>query len=656
MIMIRNLALALGMAVVLCGAATAGAKRAPNIVFILADDLGWADTGPYGSRFHETPNLDRLAKRAVRFTNFYSASPLCSPTRSSILTGLYPARTGITAPVCHLPQVQLEKRLAAPSPNSRVLNADSLTRLKGDYVTLPEVLKRSGYATAHFGKWHLGHGTGYEPRDQGFDSDIPHTPSASGPSGGYLAPWKFVREPQYRGMPGEHIDEWMADRASGFIADHRDRPFYLNFWLYSVHSPWNARQDLIDRYQKTADPNAGQRNPLYAAMVRSMDDAVGRLLDALDAARVTDNTIIVFTSDNGGWAYPPRATDPKGYAGIPATSNAPLRSGKASNYEGGTRVPCMIAWPGHTRPRVSEALFSSVDFFPTLLAMAGVPAASVPKGDGVDQGPAILGEKACRDTVFEHFPHGSETQQVEIPGFWPASWVRRGDWKLIRFYAGNEDRTDRLELYDLKIDVGETRNRAAEQPERVRELSRLLDSFLRDTEAVVPKANTAARAVAMVRGWHPSRDAVLAVRDGALVVTSNGGDPYIATAEVPAGAGPFVVEFRMRSNSSGPCQVFWRTAADAPFHRDRSQVFAPTHDGEWHDCLVKLPVDAALTGLRIDPGTAPGEIRIEWIRLKDRDGKLLKEWRFGGAAARSAAGALDLTSSPVIQTRNFIGL
>jgi len=175
---------------VLLGSVAPAAEQArkPNVVFILADDLGWADLTPYGSTFHDTPNLKRLADRSVRFTNYYAASPLCSPTRSSILTGLYPARTGITSPACHLPAIQLEKRLVAGSPKSRVLQADSLTRLMGEYVTLAEVFKDAGYATAHFGKWHLGHGAGYEPKDQGFDADIPHTPKAPGPGGGYFAP------------------------------------------------------------------------------------------------------------------------------------------------------------------------------------------------------------------------------------------------------------------------------------------------------------------------------------------------------------------------------------------------------------------------------------------------------------------------------------
>ncbi len=604
--------------------------RQPNVVFILADDLGWADLEPYGSTFHDTPNLKRFAARSVLFTNYYAASPLCSPTRSSILTGLYPARTGITAPVCHLPAVQLEKRLVPGAPKDRVLLADSLTRLKGEYVTLAEVFKDAGYATAHFGKWHLGHGAGYEPKDQGFDLDVPHTPRAAGPGGGYFAPWKFITDPGFKGEPGEHIDVWMAGQASKFVAEHKDQPFYLNFWLYSVHNPWNGDPKLIDHFKKTADPKAAQRNPLYAAMVKRMDDAVGKLLDGLDAAGVTENTIVVFTSDNGGWAYPPRATDPQGFEDIPATSNAPLRSGKASNYEGGTRVPCLVAWPGKGKPgTTSDALFSSVDWFPTLLTMTGVKPKPMPKVDGVNQLPAILGQKSVRDTVYVHFPHGTEAQEKNIPGFWPATWVRKGNWKLIRFYARNDNNSDRLELYNLKDDVGETKNLASERPAVVAELSALIDSFVKDTQAVVPKANPGygkAPAIGGTAGWTASKDAKVALRDGVLVVTSTGGDPFIVTREIPAGTGPYTVEIRMKSDSHGGGQVFWATADDKGFHRGRSAAFEPKHDGDWHTYAVKLPVEKTLTGLRIDPATAAGTIQIESIRLKDRGGITIKTW------------------------------
>ncbi|MFM9090561.1 MAG: sulfatase [Verrucomicrobiota bacterium] len=486
---------ALFLAAVLAARASSAPER-PNVIFLLADDLGWADLGAYGSTFHRTPHLDRLAARGVRFTQAYAAAPLCSPTRASILTGQHPARIGITSPVCHLPQVQLEKRLAAGNPAQPVLLADSLTRLRPEYHTLAEALREAGYATAHFGKWHLGRNRPenpedrYEPRDQGFDTDFPHTPAAAGPGGGYFAPWKFVREEVATGRPGEHIDARMADEAARFIAAHRERPFYLNFWFYSVHSPWNAREDDIREFAARADPAARQRNPLYAAMVRGLDDAVGRLLDAVDAAGVAGRTIIVFTSDNGGWAYRPRASDPPGHTDVPATSNHPWRSGKASLYEGGTREPLLVVWPGQVRPgTTSDALFHSTDHYPTLLAMCGLAPRAGLVLDGFSQVPALRGEGAVRDRVFCHFPHGSPAQAAEIPGFLPGTYVRRGEWKLIRFHAANADGTDRLELYHLGEDPGETDNRAAARPELARELDALIDGFLRETAAVVPVRN-----------------------------------------------------------------------------------------------------------------------------------------------------------------------
>ena len=225
-------------------------------------------------------------------------------------------------------------------------------------------------------------------------------------------------------------------------------------------------------------------------MVRSLDDGIGRLLDAIDAAGVADRTIIVFTSDNGGWAYKPRATDPDGYTDQPATSNLPLRSGKASIYEGGTREPLIVVWPGHAKAGTSiDVLFQSVDYYPTLLAMCGLAPRAGLKLDGFDQTRAILGGASVRDRVFCHFPHGSPNQAIEIPGFLPSTYVRRGDWKLIRFYADNADGSDRLELYHLRDDVGESKNLAAEKPDLARDLNQLITEFLADTEAVVPIRN-----------------------------------------------------------------------------------------------------------------------------------------------------------------------
>jgi len=476
------------LAVALAPLASVAADR-PNVVLILADDLGVRDLGCFGSSFHETPNLDRLAARGVRLTNAYSASPLCSPTRSSIMTGQYPARIGITAPVCHVEPLNLEKRLQPGK--GRVLQANSLTRLAPDYHTLAEALREAGYATAHFGKWHLGHnlaaGDAYEPRDQGFDVDFPHTPRAAGPGGGYFAPWKFITDPAITDKAGRHIDARMADEAGAFIRAHKDRPFFVNFWLFSVHSPWNARPESIAHFERKSDPADPQRNPLYAAMVKGLDDAVGRLLVHLEESGEADDTIIVFWSDNGGFAYPPKQTDPAGYAQTPATSNLPYRSGKASLYDGGTREPGIVVWPGTVKPgTTADFLIQSTDLYPTILAACGARARPGQTIDGVDQTATLAGGPPARTQVFCHFPHGDAARDAVMDGFYTGSYVREGDLKLIRFYARADDGSDELELYDLAADPGERNDMAATAVDRRAALRARLDAWLAAVDAQLP--------------------------------------------------------------------------------------------------------------------------------------------------------------------------
>jgi len=469
----------------------------PNVIFILADDLGAHDLGCFGSTFLETPNIDRLATRGTRFTQAYAASPLCSPTRSSILVGQYPARTGITAPACHIKEIYLNKELVKGGPKTRVLTANSVSRLKPEYFTLAEALKEAGYATAHFGKWHLGHNLKtedhYEPMDQGFDTDFPHAPNMAGPGESYFSPWKFIKDPTITDEVGVNIEDRMSKEAAKYIAAHKNKPFFLNYWAFSVHNPWNARAEDIEHFKSKADPQNPQRNPLYAAMVTTLDDGVGRILKAVDDAGIADNTIIVFFSDNGGYAYPPKKTDPEGYADIPATSNLPLRSGKASLYEGGTRSPFILAWPGKAKAgATSDILFQSVDFYPTLLSFVGLKPQEGLKLDGHDQSKALIGGASPRDRVFCHFPHGNAARDAVMDGFYAGTYVRKGDWKLLRFYARNDDGSDDLELYDLKNDLGERHNLAKEKPALVEELNGLITDFLKDTEAVIPKLNPAA--------------------------------------------------------------------------------------------------------------------------------------------------------------------
>lgn len=614
------------------------AEPKPNIIFILCDDLGAHDVGCFGSTFHETPNIDRLASRGVKFTQAYAASPLCSPTRSSILAGQYPARIGITSPACHLPAVQLEKELmSGKQPTVKVLNANSLTRLKTEYFTLAEALHEAGYATAHFGKWHLGHNLPqnkddrYEPKDQGFDFDFPHTPSAPGPGGGYLAPWtKFIKDPAITGQPGEHIEDRMSAEAAKYIRAHKDQPFYVNYWAYSVHSPWNARKDYIEHFKPKADEKNPQHNPLYAAMVRSLDDGVGRLLAAVDEAGIAGRTIIVFFSDNGGWAFPPKATDPEGFTNMPATSNLPLRSGKASLYEGGTREPCIVVWPGKTKPgATNDALLHSVDFYPTLLSMCGLKPHAGLKLDGVDQTATFLGRGAARDRVFCHFPHGGTKQAEQIPGFLPGTWVRKGDWKLIRFFADNDDGSDRFELYNLKDDLGESKNLAAGKPELVRELNALITGFLRDTEAVVPIRNpdygkTAAAPADPLQGWKArSCDAV--VKGGVLVVTSKGLAPFLGFAAGQQ-TGPAVVKLRARSAVGGAGKIEWLPSGKADAVGGAKSVPFELPGGGWQEVSVDLPAKGPLGILRVYLPAQKQPVEIDWIELKAA-GKP-KRWNF----------------------------
>ena len=454
-------------------ATSAAAGRGPNIVFILADDLGWRDTSLYGSEFCETPNIERLAKRGMMFTQAYAAAPLCSATRSSLMTGFYPARTGITAASGHLPDETFE---ATPLPGARpfqkAVGAQSASRLKLDYYTLAEALKDAGYRTGHFGKWHLGREP-YDPLHQGFDVDIPHYWGPSPPA--YVAPWKLDH---LTGSAGEHIEDRMSSEAVRFIRDNKERPFFLNYWCFSVHGPWQAKPELVAKYRAKAKPGNAQRNPVYGAMVETLDNAVGALLRALDENGLADNTIVVFFSDNGG-------IDFVDVAGSPVTSNLPLRGSKATLYEGGTREPCIVRWPGKVKPgSKSDAVICSVDFYPTLLAMAGVePKRRVPF-DGKSFVPALEGKAFDRGPTFWHFPH-----YTPATGNTPCSAVRVGDWKLIRFWCEGQGQNDRLELYNLSEDMGESKNLASRMPEKVRELAAVMERFIVQTGAVRPKPN-----------------------------------------------------------------------------------------------------------------------------------------------------------------------
>ncbi len=469
----KRLAQALLLSLLLASVSMAvvGAKEhdKPNVLFILADDLGWSDTTLHGTtEYYKTPNLDRLAKRGMRFTRAYSASPLCSPTRSAILTGLSPARTGLTAPNCHLPQIVLRATPGADAAATKhAIPPTSITRLGTDYPTLAKSLKNAGYATGHFGKWHLGPEP-YSPLQQGFDIDVPHWPGP-GPAGSYIAPWKFKDFDHDPDEPDQHIEDRMASEAVAFIEKHQDEPFFLNYWMFSVHAPFDAKPSLIEKYRKSINRDDPQRCPTYAAMVESMDDAVGTLIDTLDRLKLADNTIIIFTSDNGGNMY-------NEVEGELPTSNAPLRGGKASMFEGGTRVPCVIVWPGKTAAdSSSDTLIQSEDYYPTLLDGLGLTPALNQQFDGTSILPAIDGTKLVRDAVFQYFPH-----DPPVPDWIPPSVsVHQDDWKLIRVFHAGQNGGHRYSLFDLGNDIGERNDLAKSNPEKVQRMDELITDFWR---------------------------------------------------------------------------------------------------------------------------------------------------------------------------------
>jgi len=592
----------------------------PNIVLILADDLGAMDTALGGSRFHRTPNLERLARRGMLFSNAYSASPLCSPTRASIMTGQNPARCGITAPVCHLPEEVLKASARTRAQaGSRQVVTTSVTRLSTEHLTLAEALQEAGYVTGHFGKWHLGREP-YSPLEHGFDVDIPHWPGP-GPAGSFVAPWRF---PSFKERtPQEHIEDRMGDEAVKFMEQHRDEAFFLNYWQFSVHAPFNAKADLIEAYRKKVDPNNPQQSPTYAAMVHSLDDNVGKVLDAIDRLGIAQKTIVIFYSDNGGNMY--NLVD-----GTTATSNVPLRGGKASMYEGGVRVPALFVWPGVVKGGThNQALIQSEDLYATILDMAGLPARPQQALDSLSIVPALRGKPGLRDAVYTFFPHHPGVPDV-VP---PSVALRQGDWKLIRVFHDSPDQTHRYELYDLKQDIGERRNLAADQPARVRQMDALIEAFLKRTGAVLPLPNPNYNAEVPARAgqWQAVGYLQLRATDAGLQIRSYGTDPMTIESSNPLSleAGQYSLDIRMRSlSATGPGRIQWKGAREA-FDTQRSLNFPVVDDGLWHEHHVKLQCSQPVTTLRIVPAATQGVVHIEWMRLRNDQGKLVQQWSWG---------------------------
>jgi arylsulfatase A-like enzyme len=604
----------------------------PNVLFILADDLGWADTTLYGhTRFHQTPNLERLAKRGMTFTRAYSASPLCSPTRSAIITGLSPARTGITTPNGHVPEVVLKATTGKKAPpDHKAIMPVPATRLDTEYRTLAEALKDAGYATGHFGKWHLG-SEPYSPFQQGFDVDLPHHPGP-GPAGSYVAPWKFKNFTER--TPGEHIEDRMAAEAVAWMETNRSRPFFLNYWMFSVHAPFDAKTANIEMHRGRVNPADPQRSPTYAAMMESLDDAIGTLLDALERLQMADRTIIIFTADNGGNMY-------SEIDGTVPTSNAPLRGGKATVYEGGTRVPGVVAWPGVTAAGSrSDVPIQSEDYYPTLLDGLGLRPAPNQQFDGISLLPALKGGTLDREALFQYFPH-----HPAVPDWLPpAVTVHRGDWKLIRIFHGGDNGAHRRLLFNLKDDLGERQNVAAKHPDLVAELDARIDRFLQDTHAVVPVPNPAfnpaqyhperegqstrktkaatkpaAAAVndaaeAALLGWK-ARSCTAVVKEGVLLVQRQGKEPFLGF-----GAGKLDVaaelKFRLRC-AGGAGKVAWLPSATTSPDEAPKPVEYLVKAGDWTEVSVRIPARPDQAGIvRLFVPVQDQPVELDWIELR----------------------------------------
>ena len=464
------------------------AKPKPNVVFILADDLGWSDTEIYGTtQYFKTPNILRLAQRGMRFTQAYTPSPICSPTRSSIMTGLHHARIGFTDAVGHHKPERLNVgHVQDAMTDQRAIQILSATRLETHYYSLAEAFNTAGYQTGHYGKWHLGMRP-YHALAHGFNEQVPQFPEGA-VTKGFLAPWPSLVKEGFTGEPGEHIEDRMAKEAVAFIrkSAKKGKPFFLNYWAYSVHSPWSAKPALTRHYEKSYREFDGQRNPVYAAMIHSLDDAVGTLMNELERLDIMDNTIIIFYSDNGGNTWPPVKTEPEGYDNVPGTSNYPLRQGKGWYYEGGVRVPLVIAWPDHIKANSrSDAFVSAEDFFPTFVDMLGLEPPKNYRFDGQSFSSVLNNKPADKEKIiYGYYPHYSFFNLIK-----PAIWVRKGDWKLIRFFHDAPGQKHRHELFNLKKDIGEAYDIAFRFPEEQARLSRLIDQFIEEKQVLLPQLN-----------------------------------------------------------------------------------------------------------------------------------------------------------------------
>lgn len=441
---------------------SASAAEKPNIIFIIADDLGYTDVAAYGSKYYETPNIDRLAREGMKFTSGYSCGPNCQPTRAALLSGQYGPRTGVYT-VGGIDRFDWKSRPMRP--------VDNAAQLPAEKVTFAQSLQKAGYKTGMFGKWHLGKGDAFHPGQRGFDEAI----EASGQH------YDFNTDPKTDYPKGTYLADFLTDKATDFIRRHKDEPFLLYLPHYGVHAPYQAKKELIEKFKKKQGVG-GHDDPVYAAMLASVDESVGKILALLDELKLSKNTLVIFTSDNGGvGGYVREGVKKSG----DVTDNAPLRGGKGMLYEGGIRVPYIFRWPGKIAGNSTCAEpINSVDFYPTVHEIVGAKRPSDYPLDGVSYAKLLTkGGKGSlkRDALYWHFPGylgASDNQWRTLP----VGVIRSGDWKLLEYFEDG-----RLELYNLKNDIGEKNNLAASEPQKAKELHQKLQAWRKEIKAPMPQ-------------------------------------------------------------------------------------------------------------------------------------------------------------------------
>lgn len=443
-------------------AVSAADAKKPNVIFILADDLGYSDVACNGSKYYETPNIDRMAAEGARFTDGYTCGPNCQPTRAALNSGQYGPRTGVYT-VGGINRFDWSKRPLRP--------VDNVTKLPLDKITVAQSLKKAGYTTGMFGKWHLGDDPEHHPSARGFDEAV----VTAGKH------FNFKTNPPAEHAQDAYLADFLTDKAVDYIERHQDEPFYLYLPHYGVHGPYQAKEELIAKFSDKK-PHGGQNDPTYAAMIASVDESVGRVLAKLDELGLAEDTLVIFSSDNGGvGSYQSIGLEKNGI-----TDNSPLKGGKGTLYEGGFRVPYVFRWKGKIEPGRTEATpINSVDLYPTLLELAGGEQPADYPLDGVSYAKLLTEEKPLErgKPLFWHFP-GYLGASGDTWRTTPGSAIRDGEWKLIEYFEDGH-----LELYNLTDDIGEKNNLAASNPAKAKELHEKLKAWRQEIGAPLPTAN-----------------------------------------------------------------------------------------------------------------------------------------------------------------------